>query len=129
MEEKFYPRLCGGTFFTLLVERARRMRRSPFGGRNGLNESEMLASLIRIFDPDFNISKNEKRSFSTVTSNFKKCTNRKSIYLPFDDETKIKDFNALMKGNYPEALRRMNSFLNEYFELDFQGALQEDQAP
>lgn len=121
MEEKFYPRLCGGTFFTLLVERARRMKHSPYGGRNGLNESEMLASLIRIFDPDFNISENEKRSFSTVKSNFKKCTNKKSIYLPFDDETKIKDFNALMKGNYPEALRRMNGFLNEYFELDFQG--------
>lgn len=121
MEEKFYPRLCGGTFFTLLVERARRIRHSASSSRTGLNESEMLASLIRIFDPTFNISKGEERSFRTVTSNFKKCRNKKSIYLPFDDESKIEDFNALMKSNYPEALKRMNNFLNEYFELDFQG--------
>lgn len=73
MEEEFYPRLCGGTFFTLLVERARHIRHSASSSRTGLNESEMLASLIRIFDPTFNISK----SAGQAKENFYKLTNRR----------------------------------------------------
>ena len=50
-----YPRLCGGTFFTLVLQdlRQRMKAREHYkGDRDGLTDPEVLMGLIKVINPD-----------------------------------------------------------------------------
>lgn len=72
-----YPVLCGGTFFTLVLEarNQRTSRRSQYVGElDGLSQPETLAGLGRVVYPEYSEPKN-KDTFSTNVSDYKSCEN------------------------------------------------------
>lgn len=67
-------RLCGGTFLALLFEAKRKGRRSQYGqGRlsEAMSNSDLFGHLVLAVNPDF--KKPSGRSFSTFTTEYKKC--------------------------------------------------------
>ena len=78
------PRLCGGTFLSLILE-ARKQRTAPRemikGSSDGLSDKEIFSSLIRVAFPTFKAPSTD--SFKTVTSRYKSCKSSSSAYLPF----------------------------------------------
>ena len=111
-------RLCGGTFFTLLLQ-ARRQRVKPSGyrkvERDGLLETDMLIGLIKIFDPDYIEPADEvKGSFKTNTFDFKSCKLSNSLYIPLFDTTA---FDKRIKNNYSAPLKAMCEYADRFIEI------------
>ena len=77
MSESFYPRLCGGTFFTLLTHAMKQHGRSRDSVKGissgGITEAECFKALIRVFYPDFiDLALSTEKSNA---SNYKRCRN------------------------------------------------------
>lgn len=83
-----YPRLCGGTFFTLLLQARQqraRAREHRKGERDGLAETDVFASLIKIMNTEYaGPSAATKAMFKTNVSEYKSCRASASsrIHLP-----------------------------------------------
>jgi len=108
-----YPVLCGGTFFTLLLE-ARQARSGKkeqlYGSRDGLSEPETLAGLVRVMYPEFRQPSGES-TFRTNTADYKACRNSGGN-LPFFDK-EIRAFDNRIKSEYQTALVLMHNFINQ----------------
>lgn len=117
MTKATYPALCGGTFFTLLLE-ARQARSGKkeqlYGKRDGLSEPETLAGLIRVMYPEFTQPSGEL-TFRTNTADYKACRNNGGNMPFFDRE--IKAFDNRVKSDYRTALALMCKFINRYIEV------------
>lgn len=111
------PRLCGGIFLVLLLQ-ARKQRTSArekyAGGNDGLNDTDIFLSLIRVFAPTF--EEPYSASFKKNTSEYKKCTIASGTYLPFSDAQLISIFDLEVKNNYGTALNRMDLFLTDFLD-------------
>lgn len=112
-----YPRLCGGTFFTLLLE-ARRQRtkaRERFKGEHdGLSNADILVGLIKVMNPNYiEPTQTTKRTFKTNASEFRACKISKGTYLPFEQSC---TFDARIKGDYCSALSAMCEFVERYID-------------
>jgi hypothetical protein len=111
-------RLCGGTFFTLLLQ-ARRQRVKPSGyrkvERDGLLETDMLIGLIKVFNPDYiEPADDVKGSFKTNTFDFKSCKLSNSLYIPLFDTTA---FDKRIKNNYSAPLKAMCEYADRFIEI------------
>ena len=103
--------LCGGTFFTLLLQARKQRtaaRKNAVGEKDGLNDSEVLEGLIRVAFPDY-ISP-AGRSIRTHTSSYKACRLSANEYLPFDKEELIHTFDREIKETFFSPLQRMCQF-------------------
>ena len=113
MSNNDYPVLCGGTFFTLLLE-ARQARSGKkeqlYGSRDGLSEPETLAGLVRVMYPEFRQPSGES-TFRTNTADYKACRNSGGN-LPFFDK-EIRAFDNRIKSEYQTALVLMHNFINQ----------------
>ena len=113
-----YPRLCGGTYFTLLLQ-ALKQRTSARGRvvseRDGLSNPEVLSGLIRVVNPEFQIP--IKDTFKTNTSDYMKCKISSGTYFPFDEPATINSFDQRIKSDYQKALSAMARFVNTYLEV------------
>jgi len=110
-------RLCGGTFLTLLLQARKQRtgaRRNAMGESDGLSDSEVLAGLIRVFMPNFDIPAG--RSFVTYTSDYKACRLSANDYLPFDNKSLIDNFNQAMDEDYITVLTRMCEFTAAFID-------------
>ncbi len=113
-----YPRLCGGTFFTLVVQslRQRMQAREHYKGQSdGLTDPEVLAGLIRAAYPDYAFP--GKQAMKTQTNNYKACRISSGAYLPFDDRDVIRSFDARVRRDHGAALEAMTSFVKNYLDL------------
>lgn len=118
MEENI-PVLCGGTFFTLLLQAkkqsvaaAERIR----GESNAFTEPKVLLGLIKVINPDYK-EPTRGDTFGTITSQFKCCKKLKfSGYLPFTDDAIIKDFDNRIQNNYHELLKTMREFTDCFID-------------
>lgn len=113
-----YPRLCGGTFFTLLLQ-ARKQRTKPRehrkGERDGLAETDMLVGLLKVFNPDYiEPIKETIGTFKTKTSEFKSCKISNSSYLPFEE---ISPFNDRVRREYAVPLKEMCVLVDSFIEV------------
>ena len=112
-----YPRLCGGTYFTLLLQ-ALKQRTSARGRvvseRDGLSNPEVLSGLIRVVNPEFQIP--IKDTFKTNTSNYMKCRISSGTYFPFDEPATIDSFDQRIKSDYQKALFGMSRFVDTFIE-------------
>lgn len=118
MSKNEYPRLCGGTFFTLVLQalRQRMNARSHYGGdSDGLSDPEVLVGLIRVMNPDY--TDPGKENFKGAANNYKACKTSKGAHLPFDDEQAIAAFDFTIQSNYQTALNRMIEFVNTFLDL------------
>lgn len=117
-----YPRLCGGTFFVLLLQtiKQRQKARDRFGGgSDGLNTPSMLKSLIRVAQPEY--IDPAKSTFDQNTSDYKACKISGGTYLPFEDIAFASTFDACVKNDYPTELAAMLSFVNSYIDVESPG--------
>ena len=115
-ESDFYPRLCGGTLFTLILRAMKRGRRTrSFGSDQAqMTAPNCLADLITVVDPEY--VRGPETTFDSNTSAYRKCELAANTYLPFDETVKTDAFDKLVRDNYPEVLQRMTSFVEGYIE-------------
>jgi hypothetical protein len=111
-------RLCGGTFFTLLLQ-ARKPRngvREHFKGQSdGFSETNTLIGLIKVVVPDYTEpTRSMKGTFKEVTFNYKACNISKSVYLPFVDPAVVSAFDTRVKTEYNKALAAMSDFVADF---------------
>lgn len=113
------PRLCGGTFLSLILE-ARKQRTAPRemikGSSDGLSDKEIFSGLIRVAFPTFEAPATD--SFKTVTSRYKSCESSSSTYLPFQKGEFINNFNIELTTNYFAVSNRMHDFVTKYLDTD-----------
>lgn len=113
-----YPRLCGGTFFTLVLQALRqrmKAREHYAGDSDGLSDPEVLVGLIKVINPDY-LDPGKENLKSTV-NNYKACKTSNSTYLPFYDEQVVSAFDATVRATYQTALNGMIGFVNEFLDL------------
>ncbi|MHB1654734.1 MAG: hypothetical protein ACYCVD_20190 [Desulfitobacteriaceae bacterium] len=113
-----YPVLCGGTFFTLVLEarNQRTSKRSQHAGElDGLSQPETLAGLGRVVYPEYAEPKN-KDTFSTNVFDYKSCENNgTNLSFLFDQE--VAAFDNRVKTQYLAALRAMDDFIKHFLEV------------
>lgn len=113
-----YPRLCGGTFFTLVLQALRQRmnaREHYDGDSDGLSDPEVLVGLIRVINPAYTDPGKEK--LKTIANNFKQGGNSRSVYFPFHDDQVINAFDQTVRVNYQTALNRMIGFVNDFLDM------------
>ena len=112
-----HMRLCGGTFFQLILQgvRQRLKARDRFaGGSDNLKDTDVLIGLIRVAQEDYQdpaIS-----TFSQNTSAYKSCELSHGTYLPFEDEAFISAFDNRIKNEYSTALMAMSRFVDTFID-------------
>lgn len=110
-----YPVLCGGTFFTLLLQarKQRRQYRTYIKGKNEeYSDSNMFFELLKIVKPDY--IEQPKDSFKTATSKYKNCSQSKSAYIPLDESWVIDIFDKNIKEDYEKFLGTMVNFVEKF---------------
>lgn len=117
-----HPFLCGGTFFTLLLD-ARKQRIGPrqkyLGESDGLSDPEALVALIKVFSPAYiEPTASTFPTFKGNTSDFKNCKISSGTYLPFGDTGEVRSFDECVRTNYGEALSRMLVFTDAYLDTE-----------
>ncbi|MHB1155086.1 MAG: hypothetical protein ACYCWE_02820 [Eubacteriales bacterium] len=114
-------RLCGGTFFTLLLQ-ARKPRKGVrehyMGDRDGLSEPETLIALVKVVVPDFSDPlESMVKTIKGNTSEFKSCKNTGGTYYPFGDSTALQAFDTRVKMEYRSVLNTMSVFVNKFIDI------------
>lgn len=113
-----YPRLCGGTFFTLLLQARKqrtKAREHRKGERDGLSDIDMLVGLIKVLNPDYiEPTPSVIGTFKTNTSAFKSCRISSGTYLPFANTAA---FDNRVKTRYATPLRGMCEFTDSVIDV------------
>ena len=107
MANRDYPRLCGGTLLTLILEARRQrygVREHYKGDSDGLTDSEVLTGLIQVANPDY--TNPGKDAFKTPANNYKACRVSTGVYLPFDDAQMMRAFDTCVKTKYDATWHR-----------------------
>jgi len=117
--EKF--RLCGGTFFTLLL-RARKQRmgvREHYKGMSdGMADPILMMDLVEIAKPDYQFpNQSMMGTVKSATSRYKSCQGNGGTYLPVSDDAVVASFDARMKNEYGRCLAAMNSYVEDYIDV------------
>lgn len=119
MKESTCPRLCGGTFFTLVLQglKQRTKAREHYRGeRDGLSDPEVLVGLIRVINPDYNAP--ELNIIKSKTNEYKSCSTSTGKYFPFGNTAEMSEFARRIQTNYSSALEAMTEFVYEFLEID-----------
>lgn len=114
-------RLCGGTFFTLIL-RARKQRmgvREHYKGMSdGMADPILLMDLVEIAKPDYRFPNNTMMgTVKSATSRYKSCQANGGTYLPVSDDAVIASFDNRVKNEYSRCLAAMNSYVNDYIDV------------
>ena len=113
-----YPRLCGGTFFTLVLQALQQRmnaREHYDGDSDGLSDPEVLVGLIKVINPAYVDPGKEK--LKTIVNNYKRCETSTSTYFPFGDAQVISAFDEIIRNNYQTALNGMIGFVNDFLDV------------
>lgn len=113
-----YPRLCGGTFFTLTLQalKQRMGAREHYNSESdGMSDPEVLMGLFKVINPDFQDM--DKKKLKGAADGFKSCKSKKSVYLPFGDTQEIRAFDKRVKTEYRSVLSDMEAFVDEFIDV------------
>ena len=109
-----YFRLCGGTFFTLIVDAT---LQKPTNGKlytgteNLITDENILTNLLRIAMPSFSdVSRDDAQ-------NFKQCNVKQSRNLKMVNCEIGKALRDRMKSNYFDCHREMTSFISDFLDV------------
>ncbi len=117
MSNCVYPRLCGGTFFTLVLQALKqrvKVREHYNGERDGLSDPEVLIGLIKVINPNYQVPKNGLNKGKT--NDYKSCKISDGTYLPFGDTPEVRTFDSRIKTSYQEALKPMTAFIQDFLD-------------
>lgn len=118
MKTSGYPRLCGGTFLTLILQalQPRMKAREHYDGESdGLTDPEVLMGLIKVVNPDY--PEHKKDQFKKLANNYKACKTSEGVYLPFNDEQILNAFDGTVRNEYNSVLNRMSLFVKRFIDL------------
>lgn len=122
-------RLCGGTFFTLLLEARKQLlgaNEHYAGKKDGLTEYETLIGLARVIRSDLATPMpTEIKTIQGNASEYKKCKNAGGGYFPFSDKTALRVFDERVKSEYKDTLKKMCSFVESF--IDAGGDIKKDE--
>ncbi len=116
-----YPRLCGGTFFTLVLEDIKQrfgVREHYKGESDGLTDPDVLIGLIKVIQPDY---QRPNKKMSTKVNDFKSCNLSKGEYLPFGKTAEIEEFDNRVRTDYQTVLVGMSEFVDSFLETGASG--------
>lgn len=121
MTNKVKQRLCGGTFFTLLLQ-ARKPRKGVrehyMGQVDGLSDPQALIALIRVAVPDYSSPNTSMMTtFKGNTSRYKSCQNNGGTYMPFGDTVTMQSFDSRIQTDYASALSMMCCFSENFIDF------------
>lgn len=103
-KEKFVPRLCGGTFFTLMLKARIDTRKSQI---------HLFKALMKLYDPS--VDGVYIDSFKTPASQFRNCNQKYSCdYIKFGDTTTKRAFEDRFKTDYEGLLKETEKLCNDY---------------
>lgn len=111
------PRLCGGTFFVLVLQALKqrvKARQHYKGERDGLSDPEVLIGLIKVINPDYQEPK--EGALKGKTNDFKSCKTSTGQYLPFGNTPEIEAFDERVRNEYQDALGAMTEFVALFLE-------------
>lgn len=117
MTNKEYPRLCGGTFMTLVIQalmQRKKAREHYKGESDKLNDPDVLVGLIAVINPDYEDP--GKAVLKTKANDYKSCKLSKGQYLPFGDKHQIDVFDQRVHGDYLTARNDMSTFVVNFIE-------------
>ncbi len=117
MTNKEYPRLCGGTFMTLVIQALlprKKAREHYVGESDKLNDPDVLVGLIKVINPDY--KEPYKGTLKTKANEYKSCKLSKGQYLPFGDKVTISVFDERVKKDYASARMAMSTFIENFIE-------------
>lgn len=117
MTNKEYPRLCGGTFMTLVIQallQRKKAREHYKGESDKLNDPDVLVGLITVINPDYKDP--GKDVLKTKANDYKSCKLSKGEYLPFGDKLQIEVFDQRVHGDYLAARNDMCGFVENFIE-------------
>ena len=112
-----YPRLCGGTFMTLVIQallQRKKAREHYKGESDKLNDPDVLVGLITVINPDYEDP--GKAVLKTKANDYKSCKLSKGQYLPFGDKLAIEVFDQRVRTNYLAARNDMCIFVDSFIE-------------
>lgn len=121
-----YPRLCGGTFYTLLLreKRKRKTKKQLFeSGSDGLAQRFLLKQLIMLFDDTF--YEGEGTSFETNTSLYAHCAKSYADNLPFVNNALISEFDRNMHMHYSSLCTKMEKILGDFLAIEKNAQMQQ----
>ena len=122
-------RLCGGTFFTLLLEARKQLlgaNEHYAGKKDGLTEYETLIGLARVIRSDLATPMpTEIKTIQGNASEYKKCKNVGGGYFPFSDKTALRVFDERVRKEYADTLKKMCSFVENF--IDAGGDIKKDE--
>lgn len=129
MAKKENLRLCGGTFFTLLLEARKQLlgaNEHYAGKKDGLTEYETLIGLARVIRSDLATPMpTEIKTIQGNASEYKKCKNAGGGYFPFSDKTALRVFDERVRKEYADTLEKMCSFVENF--IDAGGDIKKDE--
>lgn len=129
MKNNCDKRLCGGTFFTLLLEARKPLMSANghyAGKKDGLTEYETLIGLARIIDSGIpEPMQTEIKTIQGNASEYKKCLSSGGGYFPYSNRAAMSAFDTKIKNNYQSVLKAMCDFVDEFIEV--QGEIKKDE--
>ena len=117
MKNKEYPRLCGGTFMTLVIQallQRKKAREHYKGESDKLNDPDVLVGLITVINPDY--TNPGKAVLKTKANDYKSCKISTGQYLPFGEKLTIEVFDQRVRNNYLAARNDMCIFVDSFIE-------------
>ena len=118
IENRAYPVLCGGTYFTLILEaRGQRtgQRGRYQGEQDGLSQSDTLVGLGKVVYNEY-IPPRNQQTFRTNVNAYRTCTDDGSN-LSFLFPDRVSAFNDRIRSAYLTALKAMCDFVNTFLEV------------
>ena len=112
-----YPRLCGGTFMTLVIQallQRKKAREHYRGESDKLNDPDVLVGLITVINPDY--VDPGKAVLKTKANDYKSCKLSKGQYLPFGNKLEIDVFDKRVHEDYLTARNDMSVFVDNFIE-------------
>ena len=119
MDYNFNDRLCGATFFAILVDAAKPQLSSKEkwqGNSNGITQPKMFAALIKIANPDITSDFNSD-SYEKTFAKYKRCDSSSSpMYFPLTDLTFRNGFDVRVKSSYGAVQNDMIAFIKTFID-------------
>lgn len=117
MDNNFVPYLCGGIFFSFLIElhneTAKRYKKSM--GNNVMNQPMIMKELIYAINPDYNYATNATDTLIKETSKYHTCQSNGGNTIPFECDCTRTSFDNSVKKHYDDVLERMTKFTSKCF--------------
>ena len=117
MDNNFVPYLCGGIFFSFLIElhneTAKVCKKSM--GNNVMNQPNIMEELIYTINPNYSYDTNATRSLNKETSKYHTCITDGGNTIPFARDDTRTSFDNSVKKHYDEVLERMTKFTTKCF--------------